>query len=300
MKRQSILRLCASALSALLLLPLCACGKNGESVSLSTTAPLENEAVAAAVRLESDAAAVCTYVILNDENTTINGAGAAFEDGVLTVSAPGTYQLRGTLSDGAIVVDTEEPAEVALLLDGVALHCDGDVPLSVRRAPGGTRLILAQNSVNEFSDGGDMRADDAAVISCEDALTIEGDGALTVTGTRDGITADSLTLTGGTLRVDAGEDSFSAQDAFSVTGGSLLACAGSGSACTVDGTCLNVSGSYPAGTVLRVLTDDGSELLQATVAQDCARILIADTRLVSGALYGIAADNALTAMVKAN
>ena len=304
MKPNRVFRLCAAALSALLLLPLCACEKETESASLSTTAPLDEAIVTAAARSETDDVVFDTYVILNDENTTINGSGAAFADSVLTVQAPGAYHLRGTLSDGAIVIDTKESDEVALFLDGVVLHCDDGAPLSIESAPGGARLVLAQDSVNRFSDGERYQngaADNAsAVIFCADDLTIEGDGLLSVTGEQNGITADSLTITGCTLLVDTENDSFQAGNTFAVNGGSLLACAGSGGDCTIDGTHLNVCGSYPAGTMLRVLTSDGSELLQTTVTHDCARILIADSRLVRGASYGVAADGAIAETVTAN
>ena len=214
MKRSRIFRFCAGALGALLLFSMCACKKKQQSTCLSTTAPLEDELVTAAACGE---AGFDTYVILNDENTTINGSGAAFEDGVLTVQSPGTYFLRGTLSDGAVVIRTDGREEVALILSGVALHCNGGIPLKIESAPGGARLVLEKDTVNEISDGlADERNDDssAAVIFSSDRLTIEGEGLLTVKGENDGITAGCVTLSGGTLLVDAGDDSLLAADAF--------------------------------------------------------------------------------------
>ena len=107
-------RLCAAALALLFAaLALCGC-VGGETQSdpadvLTTTAPLSGDLTTTQPQADEDTGEnekleIDTYVILNDDATAIKGSGAAYADGVLTVSAPGVYSIKGKLTDGQIRV----------------------------------------------------------------------------------------------------------------------------------------------------------------------------------------------------
>ena len=179
-------RVLLPVLGAALCFLLCAC--KGATIGtesrrlLSTTAPLSDEvaAVTALCSNLSDSADIDTYVILNDAGTTINGAGAAFAEQTLTITAPGTYSLKGSLSDGKIVVSSDVSGKIKLCLNGVAVTCSTDAPLQVENAEKKVLLLLGEDSVNTFCC---TAADVPAAVSGSSAVEIAGEGTLVVTAT---------------------------------------------------------------------------------------------------------------------
>ena len=82
---------------------------------------------------------------------TVSGEGAVWADGVLLISAGGTYRLSGTLDDGRVVVDAKGE-DVALILDGADITCSYGSPLYVYKAER-VVLHLEENSENTLTDG---------------------------------------------------------------------------------------------------------------------------------------------------
>ncbi len=241
---------CAALLTPLfcaLLLFGCA-GTERESAPeevLTTTAPLSDEVAdttaAAQVDEENRDLQIDTYVILNDDATTIKGDGAAYADGRLTVSKAGVYSIKGTLTDGQIYIDTDDDSgKVKLYLEGVEIYCADSAPVYVAQAPKETQLILAKGSENKLSDNGartiaDAQAEDkdfaAAVIYSKDDLQIEGEGALSIEANfRKGIfSRDELQIKGGALTITAADDAIRGKDSVKIAGGTLkLQCGGDG------------------------------------------------------------------------
>ncbi len=129
----------AAAASTLLLVSLGACSGTDAtsgtdsattvSGSTSTTATVDTSSVASGVPTLDDThaddddldydPADATVVTLEDGGSTVDGAGAAVDGDVVTITAPGTYLLSGTLSDGQVVVDSDADGKVVLVLDGV-------------------------------------------------------------------------------------------------------------------------------------------------------------------------------------
>ena len=167
-----------------------------------------------------------TYVELDDANTAVDGAGAAFENGVLTITKAGAYSLKGTLTDGQIIVDTEDDAKVKLLFDGVSVHSETGAALLVLSSPKETKLLLAEGSENTLSDSADRTAqeddDPDAVIFSKDDLEISGLGTLNITSTDNGISGkDDIKITGGVITVDSASDAIEANDMIAVADGTI-------------------------------------------------------------------------------
>ncbi|MCU1407052.1 MAG: hypothetical protein JWQ43_3355 [Glaciihabitans sp.] len=165
-----------------------------------------------------------------DGDTASSTSDAVSVDGsVLTITAAGTYELTGTLTDGQVVVNSTGDGTVRLILNGVDISNSTGAALVVTAADE-AMVVLADGSENFLADT-DSYADDAdanaALYSAAD-LTITGEGALTVTGSgNDGIaSADGLVINSGDITVTAVDDGIRGKDYLVIDGGTVSVDAG--------------------------------------------------------------------------
>ena len=150
---------------------------------------------------------------------TVNGTGVIVEGSTALIESAGTYNLSGTLTDGQIIVDTDDTELVTLILNGVNLSSTISAPIYIKEAENAA-IVLAdgtENIVNDASNYVYETAEDdepnAAVFS-DDDLIIYGSGSLIVTANyNDGITSkDSLTILDGTINVTSVDDGIRGKD----------------------------------------------------------------------------------------
>lgn len=228
----------AVLLAAAVVLSVCACSKTEDTPAAtlvsgteeSTRTTVSTTASQTETEADSDESKIDTYIIFNDANTTINGDGAVFENNVLTNSKPGTYSLKGSLSDGQIIVNTtDEDKKVKLYFDGVNIYCSQSAPVYVMSSPKETQIILADGSENNLSDNKDRTVDTTqeeyptAVIYSKDDLQIEGNGTLNINaGFNKGIfSKDDLQIKGGNINITSTDDAIRGKDSLEITGGTL-------------------------------------------------------------------------------
>ena len=177
--------------------------------------------------------ATATKIDLNGESASVSGDGAGASGSTVTISADGTYIVKGTLSNGQILVNLPGDEDKAqIVLDGAAIHNETGPAFYVQQADK-VFVTLAEGTTNELTDGADYAATDdgndpKAALYSKDDLTINGSGALNVIGNYyHGISStDDLRVTGGTISVTSKEDAFHGKDAIKIGGGSLTANAG--------------------------------------------------------------------------
>ena len=166
-------------------------------------------------------------VALSDDTAQIDGEGASFADGTLTVTEEGTYVLSGTLSDGQVVVEAADDAKVQLVLDGASI-ANADGPAITALSGDKCIITLAEGSENSLSDGADYTIDDedegfgAAVYSKVD-LTLDGTGSLEVNGSLKHavFSQDDLVVAGGTYTLKAAGDGLHGHDSVLVVDGDI-------------------------------------------------------------------------------
>lgn len=209
-----------------------------EAPVLSTTAAETTRTASTTAKAEEgseEEADIDTYIILDNEDTTINGSGASFENNVLSITESGTYSLKGTLNDGKIYIKSDdENKKVKLYLNGVSVNCSTDAPLFVENSPKETILILADGSVNNFSDTArevptDENADYAtAAIYSKDDLQIEGTGTLNVTGNfNKGIfSKNDIDIHGGIINITSVDDGIRGKESVEIVDGTINITAG--------------------------------------------------------------------------
>lgn len=174
-----------------------------------------------------DEAAV-TKIVLDDENTMIEGTGAVYADCSVTITAEGIYLICGTLTNGSIIVDSTSEAKIQLIFDGINIHCETFSPVFIKQADK-LFITLAEESENIVSDGssytltGDTKNVDGAIFSKDD-LTINGSGSLMVEGNyRHGIVSkDDLIITGGNISIDTMGHCLSGKDCLKISDGSFV------------------------------------------------------------------------------
>ena len=182
-----------------------------------------------------------TVIDLSADGAVITGIGADAVDEGVKIAYPGTYRIRGTMTDGQIIVDCDNfHGGVYILLDGADIACSTGPAVYVKQSEK-TVLHLVEGTVNRLADGADYTIDEKQEVStggavyCDDDLFIEGAGALYVVGNNaDGIRSkDGLTISGGTVTVAAADDGVQGSDYVDIQGGSLsVTAAGDGIAST--------------------------------------------------------------------
>ncbi|MEH6407821.1 MAG: carbohydrate-binding domain-containing protein [Leeuwenhoekiella sp.] len=191
---------------------------NGDTTTDDSDEPVETgEDHDEASDYEWDSATV-VGIILNTTSITVNGEGATADGSVVTIENAGNYEITGDLTNGQIIVDTEDEGVVRLLLNGIDVTSKSSSPLYIANASK-TVIYLEENTTNYLSDSdsyvyeGDEDEPDAALFS-DDDLTIFGEGTLSVTGNYNEAikSKDGLIITSGTLVVTSVDDGIQGKD----------------------------------------------------------------------------------------
>lgn len=167
-------------------------------------------------------------IVLQGESVETKGTGISTEESAVVISEEGTYHLTGTLSDGQIIVNTDENEKVQLVLDNVDITCSTSACILIKSADK-VFVTLADGSENTLSDRGIayVQPDDTmnvdAVFFTKSDTVFNGSGSLTVNaGYQDGIVGkDDLKFTGGTFVVNAAGKGIVGKDSLRIRDGSF-------------------------------------------------------------------------------
>ena len=171
----------------------------------------------------SESSANMSTITLNGDLITVEGDGASADGTTVTISAAGIYNISGTLTDGQIIVDTQDEESVSLILNGASISSSTNAPIYIRNAKK-TLLTLVAGTENFVSDGETYILADPesgepnAAIFSNDDLTINGTGSLFVNANyKNGIVSnDDLKITAGIITVDAVNDGIKGKDSLAV------------------------------------------------------------------------------------
>ena len=182
-------------------------------------------------------------ITLSPEGSTSTDASVLIDGQTVTITQEGTYQIAGTLDDGALIVESGENAKITLVLGGVSIKNTTGAAIQIGTADDVT-IELAEGTTNVLQSGEEV--DIAAATESEEAsggalqskadLKIKGKGSLTVLGylnngihcTKDlkikngniSVTAlgygikgkKSVTVSGGTVTVTSGKDGITSDE----------------------------------------------------------------------------------------
>ena len=182
-------------------------------------------------------------ITLSPDGSTSTDASVLIDGQTVTITQEGTYQIAGTLDDGALIVESGENAKITLVLGGVSIKNTTGAAIQIATADDVT-IELEEGTTNVLQSGEEV--DIAAATESEETsggalqskadLKIKGKGSLTVLGylnngihcTKDlkikngniSVTAlghgikgkKSVTVSGGTVTVTSGKDGITSDE----------------------------------------------------------------------------------------
>ena len=170
-------------------------------------------------------------ITLNGDSVTADDKNVEVDGSKVTITGAGTYVLSGTLSDGQIVVDSDDKDSVRLVLNGAEITCSNSSAIWVK--DGETIITLADGTENTLTDGAEYMTDSEddepkAAVYAKDDLTFNGSGSLTVNGNyKNGIQCkDALKFVSGTYTITAANNGLVGKDSVSVKDGSYTITSG--------------------------------------------------------------------------
>lgn len=199
--------------------------------------------LAAGVALLASTAFADGSITLSTDGSTSTDASVLIDGQNVTITQAGTYQIAGTLDDGALIVESGENAKITLVLGGVSIKNTTGAAIQIGTADDVT-IELSEGTTNVLQSG--EKVDIATATEGEEAsggalqskvdLKIKGKGSLTVLGylnngihcTKDlkikngniSVTAlghgikgkNSVTVSGGTVTVTSGKDGITSDE----------------------------------------------------------------------------------------
>lgn len=218
------------------------------------------------------AASPSNYVSSYSYETYSSGETITLSGESVEITEAGTYTLKGTLSDGQVLVNVGEDEEVTLILAGVNITSSDSAALYIES--GKATITLQSGTTNYLTDGSSYNDQvdeepNAALFAKED-LTINGTGKLVVDGNyNDGITTkDDLNIESGTIVVTAVDDGIRGKDSIDITGGTITTTSGGDSlksddeeegTIDIDGGTINISSGDDGIKAYSVMTiNDGT------------------------------------------
>ena len=128
-------------------------------------------------------------ITLSPDGSTSTDASVRIDGQTVTITQAGTYQIAGTLGDGALIVESAENAKITLVLGGVSIKNSTGAAIQISTADDVT-IELAEGTTNVLQSGEEV--DIAAATESKEAsggalqskadLKIKGKGSLTVLG----------------------------------------------------------------------------------------------------------------------
>jgi hypothetical protein len=164
-------------------------------------------------------------ITLNGSSITVEPSVAKIEGSKVTLKSAGTYNIKGSLTDGQIVVNANNAGNVRLILDGVNIKCSNSAPIYIKDSDK-TIINLADGTANTLTDGTTYTTVDGepnATLFSDSELHIFGEGSLTVKANyNDGISSDDgLVIKSGTISVTSADDGLRGKDYLIIKNGNI-------------------------------------------------------------------------------
>lgn len=170
-------------------------------------------------------------IVLNGSSVTVNNVGVTVTGSIVTITKAATYSITGSLTNGQLVVNTEDDGVVRIILSGAQVANSTTTPFLISKSKK-VVVYLQPASQSSFSDAttyaGTATTDPNACIYSKSNLTICGSGSLTIKGNyKDGIQSkDGLIIRNSKLNITAVDDGICGKDYLYARGANIIIKAG--------------------------------------------------------------------------
>lgn len=192
--------------------------------------------------------------------TSTDGSTITQNDSVYTITQAGEYTVTGLLSEGQIVVDADDNAEITIVLNGTSITCSNGSPIYIKNADN-VKIKSEENTYNcivdarteayDNSDNSSSENGKAAIYAACD-LKLVGKGALSVTGNyNNGIQSkDDISIKNVTIKVNAVNNAIKGNDEVAIESGEIIAISRKGDGIKTSNSSLSTKGKQKENVII--------------------------------------------------
>lgn len=192
--------------------------------------------------------------------TSTDGSTITQNDSVYTITQAGEYTVTGLLSEGQIVVDADDNAEITIVLNGTSITCSNGSPIYIKNADN-VKIKSEENTYNcivdaraeadDNSDNSSSENGNAAIYAACD-LKLVGKGALSVTGNyNNGIQSkDDISIKNVTIKVNAINNAIKGNDEVAIESGEIIAISRKGDGIKTSNSSLSTKGKQKGNVII--------------------------------------------------
>ena len=192
--------------------------------------------------------------------TSTDGSTITQNDSVYTITQAGEYTVTGLLSEGQIVVNADDNAEITIVLNGTSITCSNGSPIYIKNADN-IKIKSEENTYNCIVDAraeADDNSDDSssengnAAIYAACDLKLVGKGALSVTGNyNNGIQSkDDISIKNVTIKVNAVNNAIKGNDEVAIESGEIIAISRKGDGIKTSNSSLSNKGKRKGNVII--------------------------------------------------
>lgn len=192
--------------------------------------------------------------------TSTDGSTVTQNDSVYTITQAGEYTVTRLLSEGQIVVDADDNAEVTIVLNGTYITCSNGSPIYIKNADN-VKIKSEENTYNcivdarteayDNSDNSSSEKGNAAIYAACD-LKLVGKGALSVTGNyNNGIQSkDDISIKNVTIKINAVNNAIKGNDEVAIESGEIIAISRKGDGIKTSNSSLSTNGKQKGNVII--------------------------------------------------
>lgn len=192
--------------------------------------------------------------------TSTDGSTLTQNDSIYTITQAGEYTVTGLLSEGQIVVNADDNAEITIVLNGTSITCSNGSPIYIKNADN-VKIKSEENTYNcivdaraeadDNSDNSSSENGNAAIYAACD-LKLVGKGALSVTGNyNNGIQSkDDISIKNVTIKVNAINNAIKGNDEVAIESGEIIAISRKGDGIKTSNSSLSTKGKQKGNVII--------------------------------------------------
>lgn len=192
--------------------------------------------------------------------TSTDGSTITQNDSIYTITQAGEYTVTGLLSEGQIVVNADDNAEITIVLNGTSITCSNGSPIYIKNADNikikskentYNCIVDARTEADDNSDNSSSENGNAAIYAACD-LKLVGKGALSVTGNYiNGIQSkDDISIKNVTIKVNAVNNAIKGNDEVAIESGEIIAISRKGDGIKTSNISLSSKGKQKGNVII--------------------------------------------------